>query len=189
VASRFARWHILAKFAFTISDDGMNNLTKEKAQQLNELFQTMLTWDHSKKTLSFINVVAVSKEIPSLMGKTDAYIKHLLYIARLEQKSIPELFSGDTLIALTEPSVRDFLAQGGFLTLYKKHRLATRKDNFRFWLIAIVTILTLAITIQQAYFVRRQDKSNSKQGKTASDTSIKANSKPPIKKDSTRQIH
>jgi len=127
----------------------MTNLTKEKALELNILFVEMLNLEHSKKTLSFVNVVSVSKEIPILKDKTDSYIKHLLYIARLEQKNIPELFSGDTLISINEPSVRDFLKQGGFLTLYKKHKSEKRKDNFRFWSIFIITAITLVATIYQ----------------------------------------
>lgn len=158
----------------------MIKLTNENAIELNALFEKLLNWK-GEKSLAYINVFIVAKTIDILKDKPEQYIRSLLYLARQEQKKIPELFSGDTLIALTEPSVRDFLGQGGFLTLYKKSKSVKRKDDFRFWLIAVVTIVTLFITVDQAYFANEKD-----QSKDPTEKQLKKE-QPPLNQDSTKK--
>ena len=128
----------------------MIKLTKEKAKELDLLFGTILTWK-GDKSLGLINVLNVAKDISELKDKETLYITDLLYIARQEQKKFSELFSGETLIAVNEPSVRDFLRQGGFSQLYKQRNADKIRDNFRFWSIFIITIITLGVTIYQVW--------------------------------------
>lgn len=126
----------------------MIKLTKENAIELNDLFDKLLNWK-GEKILSLINVFDVVKAVDTLKDKPEQYIRSLLYLARQEQKNIPELFSGDTLIALFEPSVRDFLAHGGFLTIYENRLSEIRKDKGRFWITNGLVIIAILISIYQ----------------------------------------
>ncbi len=130
------------------TDKKNSSLTKENAKELDIIFENLLLWE-KKRSSAYLNIFEVTKSISTLKDKSDNYIRSLLYIARQEQRNFSELFSGDTLIALHEPSVRDFLAQGGFKALYNRRRKTILKDDFRFWSIFIITVVTLIVTIYQ----------------------------------------
>lgn len=126
----------------------MMKLSKDNANELNLLFDKMLKWE-GETTYGTLNIFEVSNSVEETKGKPDEYIQSLMYLARLEQKKIPELFTGDTLISINRSSIRDFLLQGGFLTIYNEKRAIRLKDGFRFWSIFIITVITLLITIWQ----------------------------------------
>jgi hypothetical protein len=126
----------------------MVKLTKSNANELNLLFDAMLLYKKETRT-AYVNIFLVAKTIDVLSTRSEKYIRSIMYLARHLQKDIPQLFTGDTLIFLHESSIKDFLAEGGFLTIYKSKEIERKKDNFRFWSIFIITIITLSITIYQ----------------------------------------
>jgi hypothetical protein len=149
---------------FTDTHKDMVKLTESNAKELDLLFSAMLNWE-GDRSLGLINVLVVAKDTKELSDKKAEYITDLLYIARQEQRNFSELFSGNTLINLSDSSVRDFLRQGGFSQLYKLRKAAKIKDDFRFWSIFIITVITLAITIYQVWPSDKEPPSKSQKGK------------------------
>lgn len=127
----------------------MFEITKKNALELDELFTLFLNLPHDKKTLAWINIERVYREAYLLKDKDVDYVKQLLLKVRMLQRKneIPELFSGDGLIAITNGAVRDFLKAGGFEKLQQKLLLKTIGKIFMA-LLAITGVVLAALALK-----------------------------------------
>lgn len=121
-------------------------MTYKQAKLLDLILNDFL----KKENKTFGNLTDLHKVIDNnekFKKLTKEEINDLLYIARLEQKNFPTLFSGSSLLSVNEQSVSDFLRKGGFKSIRKKQQ----KELFVKRTLFIITILTFILVAIQVH--------------------------------------
>jgi hypothetical protein len=115
----------------------------------------------------------------------------LIYEIKMYENKTGEIIYGLNLSAFNWNILKTFLGIGGFVKIYNEERKENRKDNFRFWSIAVITFLTLLITIYQAYIscTATQSKNQTEKQSQIKQQSLIPDSTNPKKDTYHHQIH
>ena len=121
-------------------------MTKKQAYLLDLILKDFI----KKENKTFGNLTDLDKVIANnkiFKQLTKEEINDLLYIARLEQKNFPTLFSGSSLLLVNDQSVSDFLRKGGFKLIRKKQQ----KELYVKWTLFVITFFTFILVSIQVY--------------------------------------
>lgn len=123
----------------------MFKLEKNKAIELDALFEELLIIQPDR--IGHYDPFKAAKNTPLLKDMDEEYIKSLLYLARLEQRNIPTMFSGSSFIRIEEPAIRDFLKQGGFVEIFNIRQGVVRRENRRYYITNGLVVITIIIAL------------------------------------------